>query len=79
MLERYKHVLHLTSIEGINPSAFGLDTIHDCWDLPTDINDWGIQNTVELIQTNLISNSARNILDKVLKNLDPKLGKEEKD
>ncbi|MBS73019.1 MAG: hypothetical protein CMA91_02035, partial [Euryarchaeota archaeon] len=45
--------------------------------LPTDINDWGIQNTVELIQTNLISNSARNILDKILKNLDPRLAKKE--
>ena len=45
--------------------------------LPTDIKDWNIEDTIELIQTNLVSNSARDILDKILKNLDPGLAKTE--
>ena len=37
------------------------------------MEDWKIGDTIELIQTKLVSNSAREILDNILKNLTPKL------
>ena len=41
--------------------------------LPKNIEEWKIDETIELVQTKLVSNSAREILDKILKNLTPKL------
>ena len=45
--------------------------------IPTNLEDWKIRETIELIQTNMVSNSAGEILDKILKNLSPKLGMED--
>ena len=42
--------------------------------IPTNLEDWKIRETIELIHTNMVSNSAGEILDKILKNLSPKLG-----
>lgn len=45
--------------------------------IPINLEDWKIRETIELIQTNMVSNSAGEILDKILKNLSPKLGMED--
>ena len=45
--------------------------------LPTKIEDWKIRETIDLIHTNTIANSAGDILDKLLSNLTPKLGIED--
>ena len=45
--------------------------------LPTKIEGWKIRETIDLIHTNTIANSAGDILDKLLRNLTPKLGIED--
>ena len=43
--------------------------------IPTEINDWGIMKAKETIENNLIANSTRDILDKILGRLKPGLAK----
>ena len=42
---------------------------------PNEINDWEILKAKETIENNLVANSTRDILDKILKRLNPKLAK----
>ena len=43
--------------------------------VPNEINDWEIVEAKETIENNLVANSTRDILDKILKRLNPKLAK----
>ena len=43
--------------------------------VPNEINDWEILKAKETIENNLVANSTRDILDKILKRLNPKLAK----